>query len=191
MMLDMQFVQQINELSEQTIQLCYHCHKCTSGCLFASEMTYGPDRILRLIQLGQRETLLNSQDIWLCASCETCGSRCPNEIDISRVMDALRFLSIQEKTALRKPDSVKFHQLFLGILKHFGRMYEAGLMGIYTLWTQKLAVGPGMVVKMLVKGKAPILPSTVKGRAEIRKIYKMADQALEETAVWAPKKEGR
>jgi hypothetical protein len=63
-------------------------------------------------------------------------------------------------------------------------------MGIYTLWTQKLAVGPGTVVKMLVKGKAPILPSTVKGREDIRRIYQRSEKALKEGPFQAAGKEG-
>ena len=83
------FILQVDTLSEETVELCYHCHKCTAGCPVAVEMEYGPDRILRMIQLGEKERVLTSGDIWLCASCETCGTRCPNEINIADVMDAL------------------------------------------------------------------------------------------------------
>ena len=56
-------------------------------------MEYGPDRILRLIQFGQRERLLTSRDAWLCLGCEMCGAFCPNEIDIGEVMIALKEMS--------------------------------------------------------------------------------------------------
>ena len=69
------FIQTINQLSEQTVELCYHCHKCTSGCPVSTEMQYGPDRVLRMVQLGYKDALLKSRDIWICASCETCGTR--------------------------------------------------------------------------------------------------------------------
>jgi len=78
------------DLSGQSIQLCYHCHKCTAGCPAAFAMEYGPDRILRLIQFGQQERLLTSRDPWLCLGCEMCGAFCPNEIDINEVMIALK-----------------------------------------------------------------------------------------------------
>ena len=87
------FIDQVNDLSGQTIQLCYHCHKCTAGCPAAFAMEYGPDRILRLIQFGQRERLLTSRDTWLCLGCEMCGAFCPNEIDINEVMIALKEMS--------------------------------------------------------------------------------------------------
>ena len=81
---------QVNTLSGQTVQLCYHCHKCTAGCPVVSAMHYGPDRALRMIQFGQAERLLTSRDIWLCLGCENCGAHCPNDIDAGRVMIALR-----------------------------------------------------------------------------------------------------
>jgi len=85
----------VNQLSQQVIQLCYHCHKCTAGCPAAFAMEYGPDRILRLIQLGQWERVLASRDIWLCLGCEMCGVHCPNEVDVGAVMIALRRLAAE------------------------------------------------------------------------------------------------
>ena len=92
----------VNDLSGQSIQLCYHCHKCTAGCPAAFAMEYGPDRILRLIQFGQQERLLTSRDPWLCLGCEMCGAFCPNEIDINEVMIALK--EIAGETGYRVED---------------------------------------------------------------------------------------
>ncbi len=103
----------VNAASGQEIELCYHCHKCTAGCPVAEEMTFGPDRVLRLVQLGERKRLLESSDIWLCAGCETCATRCPNAIDIARVMDVLRHMALAEAGQTGEPDAVKFHRLFL------------------------------------------------------------------------------
>ena len=168
----MNFVDQVNALSEQTIQLCYHCHKCTAGCPVAGEMTYGPDRILRLAQLGETERLLTSPDIWLCASCEICGARCPNGIDISRVMDALRQLALAEGvSALAEPDAVKFHRLFLFLIRRLGRMHEATLLALYKLWTGQLTADLSSGWQMFKKGKIPLLPRPVKARGEIKRIF--------------------
>jgi heterodisulfide reductase subunit D len=53
-------------------------------------MDYGPDRILRLLHLGQWELVLTSRDVWLCLGCEMCGAHCPNGINVGDVMIALR-----------------------------------------------------------------------------------------------------
>jgi heterodisulfide reductase subunit C len=170
-MIDREFVNQINDQSDQTIQLCYHCHKCTAGCPVADEMTYGPDRILRMVQFGEKERLLTSHDIWVCASCETCGTRCPNEIDIARVMDALRQLAVAEAAAIAEPDSIKFHRLFLALLSRMGRMHEASLMGFYLLWTFGFMDYMGTAAKMFTRGKVPLIPHRVRGRGDVKRIF--------------------
>lgn len=170
-MLDSAFVNQVNRLSGQTIQLCYHCHKCTAGCPVAGAMDFGPDRVLRLVQLGDRERLLAGPDIWLCAGCETCGARCPNQIDIARVMDALRQMALTEKVRLAEPDAVKFHRLFLFVVRNMGRMHEASLLAIHKLWTLNLMADMDSGAVMFLKGKVPILPRPIKRRQEVKKIF--------------------
>lgn len=113
-MTEIAFADRVNDLSGQTIQLCYHCHKCTAGCPAAFAMEYGPDRILRLIQFGQRERLLASRDAWLCLGCEMCGAFCPNEIDIGEVMIALKEMS--EEIGYRVEDCQQLRELLADYL---------------------------------------------------------------------------
>lgn len=166
------FGQQITHLSEQPIALCFHCHKCTAGCPVMEEMTYGPDWILRLVQLGDKERVLTSKDIWLCASCETCGTRCPNEINIAEVMDALRVLAVIEGYPSPEPQAPAFHQLFLSIVGRMGRMHEASLMALFKLKTMDLTSDIPSGVRMFVKGKIPLLPHRVKEMGEVRRIFR-------------------
>jgi heterodisulfide reductase subunit C len=164
-------MERVNALAEEQIELCYHCHKCTSGCPVAEEMRYGPDQILLLAQLGQADRLLRSSDIWLCAGCETCVTRCPNEIDIAHVMDALRQIARAEGVRAADPGSVKFHRLFLFFVERLGRMNEAGLLGAHKLWTGNLFSDLGSGAQMVLKGKIPLVPHVVKGRAQLRKLF--------------------
>ena len=90
---------------------CYQCGKCTAGCPMTFAMDLDPARVMRLVQLGQRDQALQSHTIWLCASCETCTTRCPQEIDTARVMDALRILA-RERTTQAEGD----------------RLYQQGLL---------------------------------------------------------------
>ena len=175
-MIDVLFVHRVNELSGQTIQLCYHCHKCTSGCPVADEMVYGPDRVLHLVQLGDAERLLTSHDIWICASCETCGTRCPNEIDIARVMDALCQIAVVEGVAIAEPDALTFHRLFLLLIKRMGRMHEATLLSLYMMWTRSARGVVGTGTKMLAKGKLPLIPRPVKARREMQRLFEEAKE---------------
>jgi heterodisulfide reductase subunit C len=134
-------------------------------------MHYGPDRVLRMVQFGEKDRLLTSHDIWICASCETCGTRCPNEIDIARVMDALRYLAVVEGAAIAEPDAIKFHRLFLALLQRMGRMHEASLMAIYLLWTLGFVDYMSTAAKMFVKRKVPLMPHPVKARGDVKRIF--------------------
>lgn len=165
------FLGVVNQRSGQVIQLCYHCHKCTAGCPVAFAMDYGPDRLLRMMQFGLKEQVLCSSDIWICASCETCGTRCPNEIDIARVMDALRQMAVEEGLPTKERNVPLFHNLFLSIVKRLGRMHEASLMGLYKPLSRDLFSDLPMGVKMILKGKIPLLPHRIKGSDEVEKIF--------------------
>jgi heterodisulfide reductase subunit C len=140
------FIDQVNRLSDQTIELCYHCHKCTAGCPVVQDMQYGPDRILRMVQFGDADKLLSSSDIWLCASCETCGTRCPNQIDIARVMDALRQIALASGAHVAEPNAYKFTACSFSFWKGwaecmkllFWQLIRYGLATYWQIWTAGL-----------------------------------------------------
>jgi heterodisulfide reductase subunit C len=170
-MIDETFQQQVNRLAHQAIELCYHCHKCTAGCPMAAEMTYGPDRILRMVQFGQREPVLASQDIWLCAGCETCGARCPNDIDIAPVMDALRHIVLAGRLRPGEPRVVLFHRLFLAVVRSTGQMHEAALLGAYKMSSGDLFSDLDSGAKLVLKGKVPLWPRFSAQRSRVQRIF--------------------
>lgn len=172
------FLQTMNHHSGQQLELCYHCHTCTAGCPVGVDMEYGPDRIIRLVELGERERVLNSLDIWLCASCETCAARCPNDIDVAGMMDTLRQIALAD--GVRVPDQriISFHNIFLNIVKMFGRSHEASLLVLYVprnigLLLSSMSSGP----KMLLSGKLPLFPSRIKRAGEVKALYEAAQRA--------------
>ncbi len=90
------FRNKISTLSGEDVSICYQCGECSASCPYASEMDLLPSTVIRLIQLGQKE-LINSQSIWLCSTCLTCFARCPQGIDIAKVMEALRQLNLRKQ----------------------------------------------------------------------------------------------
>ncbi len=55
-----------------------------------------PNQVMRLLQFGQVERILESNTPWICASCFVCTTRCPKDIDIAAVMEALRLLKLRQ-----------------------------------------------------------------------------------------------
>lgn len=91
------FVSKIEELSGQKILACYQCGKCSAGCPAVSEMDILPNQVIRYVQLGLKNELLESRSYWVCASCLTCNARCPKGIKIAEVMEAIRQVLLRKR----------------------------------------------------------------------------------------------
>lgn len=163
---------QVDTLSGQQVELCYHCHKCTAGCPVVGAMDYGPDRLLRMLTLDESEEILRSRDIWLCSGCYTCATRCPNDIDIAAVMDALRQVAVAEGIPAGERDALLFHRIFLGVLQRLGRSHEAFMLGLFKVLShvpiyRDVPAGIGL----FMRGKVPILPESTSAAAEVKQIF--------------------
>jgi heterodisulfide reductase subunit C len=100
------FIKKIAELSGQNLYLCYQCGKCSAGCPMGFAMDILPNQVIRLIQLGLEEDLANSKTVWLCASCLTCTARCPRGVDLSKVMEAVRLLTLRKNKNYLEPSKM-------------------------------------------------------------------------------------
>jgi heterodisulfide reductase subunit D len=94
---DRSFTADVEERSGEDLSRCYYCLKCSAGCPSAPAMPYRPAQMVRMVQLGLKDELLESPSIWYCLHCETCGARCPNEISIARLTQGLRQMAMEEK----------------------------------------------------------------------------------------------
>jgi heterodisulfide reductase subunit C len=161
---------------------CYQCGKCTAGCPVAYEMDYPPHQVMRAVQLGMRDAVLSSHTIWICAACETCSERCPQEADPAGVMDALRRIAFSSGIKSAEPDVPLFHRIFLGTVRQFGRVFEAGMIGLYNVfsghYTKDLVLAP----IMLLKGKLNLLPGMHGDRQALKEIFKAEQQVRDRKA---------
>ncbi|MEI6609247.1 MAG: 4Fe-4S dicluster domain-containing protein [Deltaproteobacteria bacterium] len=153
------------------LQSCYHCRKCTAGCPVASYMEYNPNKVIKMIQNGKRDQVLNSKTIWLCLSCETCITRCPNQVDIARMMDVLRQMAIEEGVGAREKNVLKFHEAFLAGIKRGGRINEPMMMVEYKLKSGDLFSDAVAGVEMFMKGKLSLLSPRTKDMKSVKDIF--------------------
>ncbi|OHD74853.1 MAG: hypothetical protein A2177_01220 [Spirochaetes bacterium RBG_13_68_11] len=79
------------------LRRCFACGTCTAGCpVFQVETEYNPRKIIRMILLGMRKELLSSKVLWLCQRCSICSANCPQDVDFSNIMMALRDIAVAE-----------------------------------------------------------------------------------------------
>jgi len=165
------FALQVRQVSGEPLDRCYQCFTCSLGCPVSPDMDYYPDQIIRMVQLGLKQQVLSSSAIWTCLGCETCVARCPNEIDILRVMDTLREMALREKIKGKEKIGPIFHQTFLDPIRWFGKAYEVGLIVLLKLKTRDFLTDLDLGVRMMLKRKLPIFPSRIKGIKQVREIF--------------------
>ena len=171
------FIDEVSERSGQPIANCYYCQKCASGCPIASFCDRLPYELLRFVELGMKDEALNNSFLWLCAACGTCGARCPNEIDIGRVADALKEISTEEKAKAGEEDVKLFHKLFLNNMKRYGRLHEASMIGMLKMRTGKIFDDLWLGFELMKKGKLKLFPSYIKGHKEIQRLFKEVEKS--------------
>jgi heterodisulfide reductase subunit C len=98
---------------------CFSCGTCVAGCPVAGTTErYNPRRIVRMALLGMREEVLSSEFVWLCSACYTCYERCPQDVHIPELMNAIRNIAVREG---HTPEA--FVQQ-AALLRDHGRLYE-------------------------------------------------------------------
>jgi heterodisulfide reductase subunit C len=178
---DYHFLGQIEAEGPFQTGACFQCRKCTNGCPVTFAMDLFPDEVIRMVILGQRETVLACHTIWVCAACETCTTRCPNDVKIAELMDSLKEIALREGVSSSQPRVLALHETFLNNVKKRGRLFETTLLPEYLLksgdilnkwksgiWRYDLKLGH----RMFSKGRISLKPKSIKGTMEVRKILK-------------------
>ena len=168
--MDRSFLNEVSRRSGLSFEGCFHCMSCSGGCPVIEAMDYNPNQIIRMMQFGMKEKVLQSSTIWVCLGCFSCLSQCPNRIHIPAMMDVLREMALEEGVRPAEPKVAAFHREFLRQVKKRGRVFELEFMMRYKLSGTSLFQDMGPGLKMLLKGRFNLIPSSVRNKKEIRRI---------------------
>lgn len=100
------FLEKVKTISGEAFKTCMQCGTCSVVCPMTGEMEMTTRQVMHLVQWGQGETLLGANTPWICASCHSCEVRCPRGIDIPRVMESLRLLTLRRNENHVQPFAV-------------------------------------------------------------------------------------
>ncbi len=180
-------VDEVMQRSGQPLVACYQCRRCAAGCPVGEETGYvTPDRLIRMIIMGDREKALNNELVWKCVSCYTCGTRCPNEIQTARITETLKKMSHEAHLEPLKPKVASFHSSFVKSGVRWGRVNEMEFMGFYELKNilkdairmnfkviyDELATQAKLGLSMMKLKRMHFGFQAAKGRKEIKRLYK-------------------
>ena len=188
-------VEEVMERSGQNLLACYQCRRCAAGCPVGDQTGVTPDRLIRMVLLGEKDEAMNNLLVWKCVACYTCGTRCPNNIQTARINETLKQMAKEAHLEPLTPKIAEFHSAFMVSTSHFGRFNELEFMGIY----EAKSAGPEMkrgVLKavfdemknqaklgytMMKKRRMHFGFEKVKGLPEVKRLYSKAKEKRKAT----------
>lgn len=173
---DAAFVHEVEAATGQVLSTCYQCGNCTAGCPYTFVYDIPVSQIMRLLQAGQKDTVLSCNSIWLCASCQSCTTRCPNNIEVAQIMDTLRHLARRKGFAKPQRPVRTFWDSFLASVRRHGRVFEMGTVAEYVLKTGRFWSDVDLGPKILPKGKLHFKPHDIQGKDEVARIFERFEQ---------------
>ena len=157
---------------------CYQCGKCTAGCPLAEGMDLMPREVIRYLQIGAIDVVLDAKTPWICAQCVVCSSRCPQNVDICSTMRVVRLAS---KHAGKRPvpEADIFDDEFIANVRAHGVSNEQYLAAAYNLKSRHFMQDMGNATRMLKRKMVGPAMHNTKGRANVAALV---DRALEADA---------
>ncbi|MBZ0265472.1 4Fe-4S dicluster domain-containing protein [bacterium] len=109
--IDMDFIEKVGTISGEAFKTCMQCGTCSTVCPMQESTEVTPRKIIHLAQWGIFSTVMSVNMAWMCASCHTCAVRCPRGIDIPKVVEAIRLLTLRKNKNFVEPFEIVKEQI--------------------------------------------------------------------------------
>ena len=136
--MDLSFCDEVaSQPGGEHIRRCFACGTCAAGCPITEvDPGYNPRKIIRQVLFGMRKEVLSSPLIWYCLVCYRCYARCPQKVNFTDVMRALRYLAIKGRYAssdtLKRLEEIdRFAQAIRHDLVEYGFTKRAELLDAF------------------------------------------------------------
>lgn len=87
---DPNLIFELKNYGEVDVEACFNCGNCTAICPLTTDEHPFPRNMIRYIQLGMKDQLLETVDPWLCYYCGECSETCPREAEPAEAMMTIR-----------------------------------------------------------------------------------------------------
>ena len=89
-------LEKISELSGENVWECMQCGTCSAVCPMVESMGFTTRQGIHYLQFGLVEKVIDARIGEYCASCHTCQVRCPRGIEVPKVFEAVRLLTLRK-----------------------------------------------------------------------------------------------
>jgi heterodisulfide reductase subunit C len=158
----------------EKLPTCMQCGICAGSCPVSHEMDYNPRQLVRMVQLGLKKEVLNSNTIWICTTCFSCSVRCPRGIRPTELMETLKPIAIAEGI---KNKNEKFDGVFSDVVRKNGRASEFLLISKYSLKEPEMIKQTPFGLSLFSKGKLPLAIDKMENTRELDTIFKLNEKA--------------
>jgi heterodisulfide reductase subunit C2 len=164
----------LKDVSGVDVDRCLECGKCSGGCSTGYIFDYTPRKIVQLVKLGAKDTLMRMDALSVCVSCSLCRDRCPVGIDVASMVDYFREKAHEAGIPLTRNKVSLFNELFLREVYATGKIAELPLMLRFNLGSGELLHDAALGLKLLLKGKLRLLSPVrkVADRRSVRRLFR-------------------
>jgi heterodisulfide reductase subunit C len=89
-------IEKLKDISGEDVRSCYYCGLCSGTCPLRFAMELSPTQIIRFVQTGNIEKIFEANTYWICSTCFACQARCPRNINVTKIMEALRQIRLRK-----------------------------------------------------------------------------------------------